>query len=80
MGRWGGRILALVLFGILIKVVIISVKKLQNDRTSKSEENYYENIRYLPSVSICFTKREEYPIDEDNTTMIDMELNHTRYL
>ena len=76
----GGRILAVGLFAFLMYEVIVSVIKLQSERTSKSAETFYDNIRLMPSVSICFKKkREYYPFDENNSTLAELELNSTRY-
>ena len=75
----GGRILALGLFAFLMYEVIISVKKLQSERTAKSAKKYYDNNRLMPSISICFKKkREQTPFDENNSTMAELELNLTR--
>ena len=75
----GGRLLALGLSAFLIYQIIMSVKKLQSDRTAVSVRKYYEDIRLMPSVSICFLKkRVKYPFEENNSTLAELELNLTR--
>ena len=71
--------MALGLFAFLVYQVIISVKKLQSQRTAVSVRKFYEDIRFMPSVSICFMKkRDQYPFGENNITLAELEFNYTR--
>ena len=75
-----GRLLALGLSALLIFEVVLSMSKLRGDRTAVSVRKYYENIRFMPSVSICFKKEmsEKFLFEEDNSTLAELELNFTR--
>ena len=71
-----GRLLAVGLFGVLIWQIITAVEKLQSERTSETTKKHYNDIRFMPSISICFSEEgDEYVDDENDSTLNKLKLD-----
>ena len=76
ISKIGGRILSLGLFCYLISEITRSALKYHEGRTAVSTTTRYEEVRFLPSISICF--RNMFENYDYNGTDVELGLNVTK--